>query len=165
LPITPEIVDCLDQILAWHQTSAIRGPFVRGKLHNLMAAMWFAAEQLERTTGSRKKIGCRDQMLVTNACLFIRNNLASDLTIDAIARVVGTNRNKLNQIFQAILGETVFEHSQRARLEHARSLLLDGTTRSITEIAQEVGYADSTSFARAFHRRYGIVPSKMLRPS
>jgi AraC-like DNA-binding protein len=165
LPITPDIVDCLDQVLAWHQTSPIRGPFVRGKLHNLLVAMWFAAEQLERTTDVRKKTGYRDQMLVTNACLYIRNNLGSDLTIDAIARMVGTNRNKLNQIFQTILGETVFENSQRTRLERARSLLLDDVTRSITAIAQEVGYADSTSFARAFHRRFGMVPSKMVRPS
>ncbi len=165
IPMTPDILDCLDQMISWHRTSPIRGPFLRGKFHNLMSAIWFAAEQLEPDVARRAEVTSRDRKLVTKACLYISENLGSCLTIHTIARTVGTNRNKLNQMFQALLGETVFEHVQRARLERARSLLVDGSVRSITEVAQQVGYADSTSFARAYHHSFGRVPSRDVKRS
>lgn len=163
IPITPDILECLDQMISWHQTSPIRGPFMRGKFHNLMSAIWFAAEQLESDLAPGAHITARERKMVANACLYIRENLASCLTIPAIAHAAATNRNKLNQMFQRLLGETVFEYVQRLRLERARSLLSPDSGRSITEVAHEVGYSDSTSFSRAYHSRFGRVPSRDLK--
>lgn len=165
IPMTTEILECLHQMIGWHLASPIRGAFQRAKVHNLMCAIWFAAEHLESDGAGRAQVNSRDQEIVAKACLYVRKNLASRLTIPKIARSAGTNRNKLNHIFQTFLSETVFEHVQRVRLEQARALLVRESARSITEIAEAVGYSNATSFARAYQKLFSRTPSRELRRS
>jgi len=54
--------------------------------------------------------------------------------------------------------------SLRCVVEHARFRLaadyLQGSDATVTDIALELGYSDSTAFARAFHRMAGVPPSQ-----
>ena len=77
--------------------------------------------------------------------------------LDAVSRILGLSSRSLRRKLKE--EGTSF----RARLEHVRIALaerwLADSSRSITEIALELGYADAANFTRAFRRARGISPS------
>ncbi|BDS12817.1 AraC family transcriptional regulator [Aureispira anguillae] len=65
----------------------------------------------------------------------------------------------LQRIFKAIWGETIGAYQKRLRLENAAKLM-HYSSKSLTDIAIEVGYADLQAFRKAFKNQYGIAPSQ-----
>lgn len=61
----------------------------------------------------------------------------------------------LKRRFRAATGMTPLEYVHTLRLEEAKSLL-EGTARSIEQIAFDVGYEDARFFRRLFRRRVGL---------
>jgi len=78
-------------------------------------------------------------------------------TIVQLARQLGTNETKLKRGFRLFFGTTIFELGRRYRMEHALSLLVD-KKRSISAVANQVGYKYPSSFAAAFKSHFGILP-------
>ncbi len=78
-------------------------------------------------------------------------------SITQLARQVAVNDAKLMQLFKQQVGETIFNYTQRLKMEHAKHMLED-TEESITEIAFDVGYEYSSNFTTAFKRHFGITP-------
>jgi AraC-like DNA-binding protein len=76
-----------------------------------------------------------------------------------LSRLVGMSRSNLYRLFEDSGG--VARHIQRERLLEARTLLSDAaTTRSISAIAEDLCFADASSFSRTFKREFGYSPSK-----
>jgi AraC-like DNA-binding protein len=61
-----------------------------------------------------------------------------------------------------VLGVTPHQYLIRSRLRHAARLLADNT-RSITDIAYDVGFSDLSNFVRTFHRAAGVSPRGFRR--
>lgn len=80
-----------------------------------------------------------------------------DLAPDHIARALGCSRSRLYRIF-AQRGEAVFEVIRETRLQRSLELLRASPAPSITDVAFESGFADLSTFNRAFKRRYGLTP-------
>ncbi|MFN2243397.1 MAG: helix-turn-helix transcriptional regulator, partial [Anaerolineae bacterium] len=59
--------------------------------------------------------------------------------------------------FRKELGVTPIAYLNRYRVHQAKQLLSD-TSKSITEIALEVGFSDSGYFSRVFRREVGLSP-------
>lgn len=89
---------------------------------------------------------------------------AESLSVQRLARNVGTNETKLSQAFRTVFGMTIFEYVRSRRMEEARRLLREGNL-SITEIAFEVGYEYSCNFSVAYKRHFGITPKEERRVS
>ena len=64
---------------------------------------------------------------------------------------------QLMQGFKQLFGQTIFDYSQRLRMEHSKDLL-ETTDLTITEIAFELGYDYSNNFTTAFKRHFGMTP-------
>ncbi len=78
-------------------------------------------------------------------------------TLDALAGSANSSRASLVRIFRRTAQVAPLEFLTELRLELARRKLA-GSTRSLGEIAAEVGYQSESAFSRAFHQRYGIRP-------
>ncbi|WP_167693024.1 helix-turn-helix domain-containing protein [Sphingomonas azotifigens] len=92
---------------------------------------------------------------------FIRANLAHpELGPDMVARAMGMSRASLYRAF-APLG-SVGDFIRRQRLERVLSDLADPGQRgkSIAEIAYGWGFADWSTFSRAFKAAFGMTPSE-----
>ena len=48
----------------------------------------------------------------------------------------------------------------KVRMEKAQELLLGEPDKSIAQVAEEVGYNNSTYFTTAFKKFYGVTPSR-----
>ena len=80
------------------------------------------------------------------------------LGVASVSREFGISPRSLHYLFTGT-GATFAETLRDMRLERCAEHLADPADgRSITEIAARHGMPDSTSFARAFRRRFGVAP-------
>ncbi len=77
--------------------------------------------------------------------------------LDAAARRTGLSRRRFTQLFRQITGQSHGTYLRKLRIEHARLLLSRGR-RTVTMVAFECGFADLSSFYRAFAREEGRPP-------
>jgi AraC-like DNA-binding protein len=65
-------------------------------------------------------------------------------------------------VFRQVFGSGVFETLLKARMQKARSLLLE-TDKPIKEVASLIGYERLTSFITAFRKHFGYTPASLRR--
>jgi len=85
-------------------------------------------------------------------------DLSQEHSLEQLAQTVGLNRNKLNEKFRLLFGDTLFSWLREQRLQHAKQLLLTQAERSIQNIAETSGYTSIPHFSRAFKQRFGVSP-------
>ena len=77
-----------------------------------------------------------------------------------LGRLIGMSRSNLYRLFEDTGGVT--RYIQRERLLEAHVILSDtSTTQSISAIAEDLCFADASSFSRAFKREFGYSPSEV----
>ncbi|MBK9159824.1 MAG: AraC family transcriptional regulator [Propionibacteriaceae bacterium] len=88
---------------------------------------------------------------------FILEHLADPLTVEDIADHVHLSPSHLAAVFKAGTGMGPITYQGVLRMRRARQLL-DSTTRSVTDVAASVGYADPAYFSRRFRQLHELSP-------
>jgi len=104
----------------------------------------------------------RDRRRAVEAAAWIEAHAADDVDLTRAARVVGLSPFHFLRVFSGVLGVTPHQYLVRARLRRAARLLADDT-RSITDVALDVGFGDLSNFVRTFHRAAGVSPRGFRR--
>lgn len=99
---------------------------------------------------------------VARAQLWIRDRFTRRFRIGDLARDLGVSHQSLIRRFRAAGSATPREFVQRTRVDSAMIMLTE-TRRSVTEIAQLVGYTDIPSFRRVFVAAVGVSPAAYRR--
>jgi AraC-like DNA-binding protein len=100
--------------------------------------------------------GLRDPV-VGKALQMMHQAPRADWTVVALADRVACSRSLLAERFKAVIGEAPMHYLTGLRMNHgARRLSESGC--SLEAVAEEVGYASSAAFQRAFKRHFGIPP-------
>jgi DNA-binding response OmpR family regulator len=105
-----------------------------------------------------------EHKLVTTALVFLQAADQEWLGLEQLARQVGVNERRLNELFRNQLGMTVAEYQITQRLELARAKLCN-SSQQIQLISEEAGYLNASDFSRAFRNRYGLGPREYRRAS
>lgn len=79
-----------------------------------------------------------------------------------LASRVGASRTVMNERFVHLLGASPLAYLTRWRL-HLAARLLKTTRRTITQVADDVGYESDAAFSRAFKRTFGKSPARHRR--
>jgi AraC-like DNA-binding protein len=103
---------------------------------------------------------CSDP-LVSAAMAYTQENLQS-VSIDQVARVVGTSPRTIRRRFETGAGLSWRSYLLQARILKAMALLAQAE-RSILQIALDVGFNSLNAFGRAFTARIGETPSSYRR--
>lgn len=111
---------------------------------------------------NKRRLSAEAQRMVRSAMAFLHENYAHPLSRQEIAGQVGITEDYLTFCFRHELGVTPVEYLNRYRIQQARRLLKE-TSKSVTEIALEVGFADSGYFSRIFRRETGMPPESFRR--
>lgn len=96
--------------------------------------------------------------LVQRVLLMMQLHLDAPLSIFRIARLVGLGKRRIERRFRTVFGRSPLEVYRQMRLGQARHLI-EHTQRSITSIAAECGFCDSSHLSRAFRQEYGVSPA------
>jgi AraC family transcriptional regulator len=86
----------------------------------------------------------------------IREHLADELPLAALARLAAFSPFHFHRVFRAVTGETVAGFVQRLRIEKAAAALRDHPDRAVLEVALDHGFGSAAAFARAFRARFGM---------
>jgi AraC-like DNA-binding protein len=92
----------------------------------------------------RRQVASRDR----------RRLVQGDVAVSRVAALVGMNRRSLNRRL-AVAGTSIQALIGDVRFRIARPMLT-GTRLSILEISAALGYADTSTFTRTFHRWVGV---------
>ncbi|APR80910.1 Transcriptional regulator, AraC family protein [Minicystis rosea] len=96
---------------------------------------------------------------VVSAARWIREHLATDLSIPALAASVGMSVSSLHHHFKTATGLSPLQYQKQLRLNEARRLLL--TERlDVASAGHRVGYRSAAQFSREYARMYGISPRR-----
>ncbi len=85
-------------------------------------------------------------------------------TIASLAHEVGVSRSGLAERFRHYLSDTPMGYLTRWRLQLAAQVLAS-TSKSVAEVASDVGYESEPSFNRAFKREFGVPPARFRSQS
>jgi AraC-like DNA-binding protein len=81
-------------------------------------------------------------------------------TVASLARAAALSRSAFSARFSASVGEPVMQYVTRWRMHVAEAKLLEGT-KTVEEIAVELGYKSGAAFSRAFRRTAGVWPGSV----
>ncbi len=90
---------------------------------------------------------------------FLIDNLDQRITIESLSKQFLINPTSLKTLFKDVYGTSIANHIKEHRLEKA-AILLNTTSKSIGDIAYEVGYDSPSKFSTAFKDKYHVLPSK-----
>jgi AraC family transcriptional regulator, arabinose operon regulatory protein len=124
------------------------------RLDHAMHALEAALLRLDALNPDVKEV--RDER-VLNALQFMRSQMATHITLTALAREAELSVSRFAHVFRAETGSTPMGFLEQVRLERARALL-ELSSRSVGEIALEVGFEDAFHFSKRFRRGTGMSP-------
>lgn len=81
----------------------------------------------------------------------------ADLSIPALAARAGMSPRHLTRRFTEVFGESPGRFAERLKLDHARTLLMQGLR--VDQVARASGFDYPDTFRRAFERRFLVAPS------
>ena len=90
---------------------------------------------------------------------FIEKSYMNPISLNEMARISGMGINRFANSFRDFFHQTPVEYLNAYRMEKACILLIN-TTSSITEIAYQCGFNDSSYFVKVFKKYKGITPKK-----
>lgn len=96
---------------------------------------------------------------VGKALALLHKQPAHPWTIASLAEAVGLSRSVLADRFRHYLSDTPMGYLTRWRLQLAAQVLAS-SSKSVAEVAGEVGYESEPSFNRAFKREFGVPPAR-----
>ncbi len=96
---------------------------------------------------------------VGRALAAIHHNITSPWSADSLAKEVSMSRSAFVDRFTMLVGMPPIRYLTFWRLQAAKRILRE-TSKTIAQLAQEVGYGSDEAFSRAFKREYGLSPSR-----
>lgn len=94
-----------------------------------------------------------------------RAYLRPDLTLPELAEALDCSVNHLSQVINAGFGMSFFDYLNRARVRDAMALLgkSDGDSRTVLDVALQVGFNSTSTFYVAFKKVTGQTPAQYRR--
>ena len=104
--------------------------------------------------------GSLDVVLVNGAQRILVDRLSDPPSLDELARLMGSNRRRLNDAFQSLCGQPVFSWLREERLRRAYAIVVN-TDTAVTVIGDMLGYSSVANFTKAFRDRFGYSPREL----
>jgi len=90
---------------------------------------------------------------------YVRAHLAENISIETLAELAELSPFHFSRVFKQTTGMTPLQFVIRERMLQAQQLIRE-TSRSLIEIALDVGYTSPSHFAQVFRRTVGMVPTQ-----
>jgi AraC family transcriptional regulator len=103
-----------------------------------------------------------DRRRAVEGARWLEANFAAPVGLDDVAREAGLSPFHFLRVFARVLGVTPHQYLVRSRVREAARRLA-APSRSVTDIALDVGFADLSNFVRTFRRAAGVSPGAFRR--
>ena len=114
--------------------------------------------QEERRLRQTRALPVKPSSVVYPAVVYIQDHLRQEITMKEMAELCHLSPSYFSRTFNKEMGESFVNYISSRRIQLAKELLQE-TGKSITQIADEVGYDNISHFTAVFKRTEGITPS------
>lgn len=132
-------------------------------MSSLLAASGAAWHALALLAADRRVAGPAARDPIAGILDHLRATFAQRVSVPELAGMVGLSPSHFAVLFRRATGYGVLEYQARLRMAAARELL-DTTDRTITSIANQVGYEDPLYFSRQFRKIHLVSPTEYRAP-
>ena len=87
------------------------------------------------------------------------NYMKSSMSISSVAEYLNLTASYASALYKRQTGQAMLDAINLTRIHHAK-LLLTGSHMSLEQVAQQVGYFNSSSFIRTFKKYEGVTPGQ-----
>ena len=154
--------DLMDEIATKEFTGFLRSIFLEGKAFEMLVVQIAQYQDDEAEDKLPQILRKSDIEKVNYVARRIEGDLASNLTVEALAKEAGTNVNKLQEGFKHVYDLTVNKYIQHRKLEAAKQMLMS-TDKNISEIVVAIGLNNRSYFSKIFIEKYGVSPKYFLK--
>ena len=98
---------------------------------------------------------------IKNVILMLNENHQKLYSVAELAKLAGLNERYFSARFKSVTGISPTSYMNRNRMRYAERML-SSNKASIKEIAEELGYSDSFSFAKQFKKVFAYSPGKAI---
>ena len=121
---------------------------------NTITLLTLMGRSIQERTASVLKAEKPD--LLNEVLAYVENHLSEKITLEETARHFYVSVSTITQLFRQKMGTSFYRCVTQQRLISAKALINEG--KSLESASREVGFADYSSFYRAFKKEYGITP-------
>jgi len=151
-----KLCETMEELLQYSQLNYVNELLRMGAMYHLMALITENGSG-DRTESSEENSA--DQLYVKAAVNLLINSGDRAVKVADVAQTIGISRSYLTSIFKREMKVSPQEFLMNFRMERAADFLRY-TDRPVGEIAEEVGYADSMAFSKAFKNYFRMTPSR-----
>ena len=119
----------------------------------------FVVQTLTKEESFRKK---REQERIEKVISYIEKHYTEAISNQTLADLLFLSKGRFEHLFRECLGVSPLQYINELRLKKAMSLI-KGSSYSVTEIAEAVGFSDYNHFGRLFRKYYGCAPRQIPR--
>ena len=124
-----------------------------------------AVAEMRKVVNDREELNSVDQPLLTAFVKVMEEDFAfkdPNITIDGLARQLGTNRTYLSALVNTHFRGSFREILTIYRIEYAMKYMCKTPMASLDEVAENCGYGSASSFAHRFKDVTGLTPRAWL---
>lgn len=131
-------------------------------LREELTRIWFLLFQLVHKNLKESETSTSSSDSMKELMLFIHENYKHSITVDSLANQLHVSRRTCFRLFQENLHMTPSDYIKDVRLQ-AACQLLQHSSASITEIAQECHLGSSSYFCKSFREKFHITPTEFRK--
>lgn len=99
-----------------------------------------------------------DEEPMNRTCIFLRENLHRNVSLDEISSVAGMSTSTFSRFFRRVSGLSFVQYVNELKMRTASMLLLE-TDAPVRAVASSSGFASTSYFHRRFVQAKGVTPA------
>ena len=152
--------DICDIMRGMQSTFSAKMPGYELKLNIMMSEIWLTLyENCVPDLGGNRSVSHTEKARIDVLRRFIQENYAEKITLEDIAASAHISRGECCRIFKRLYDTTPFQYLVHYRLTRSVYYLSE-TDKSISQIAQSVGFCSSSYYTKCFRSEYNCTPLK-----
>ncbi|GGH79460.1 AraC-like DNA-binding protein [Filimonas zeae] len=122
----------------------------------LLLALLAKIDFVRKATGNRGDCKEKDYLTCKAFMMLLEDNFSHNHKVDFYSKQLNVSLRSLNYITTRVMGKSVLQLIDMRKQAEAQELLAN-SSKSITEIAYELGF-DKSYFSRFFYKKAGVTP-------
>jgi AraC family transcriptional regulator, arabinose operon regulatory protein len=152
--VQQSIVDELEDLIKTLRstTSEVPSPLAVVRVLAFIQSLYERARQ--------KRLQSYWERIVSDACSMLERNVEERVSMEEIAAKLGVSYTSFRKHFRRITSSSPGDYRVQYRIDRAKDLL---TTRSVKQVAAELGYCDPFTFSAQFKTVTGVSPRQFQK--